>query len=315
MSVVMEKTRTPSGEPRGAYRAASMTLAMRVAVGQMLAEAAYHRLKCILDQYGIDHLLLKGPHLGAVAYDEPGERGYCDLDVLVRPDQHAVALSALVENGFELIPGRVGRDATMAVYYNRSLSSPDGWLVELHRAFAAYELFRIDYDALFDRAVSFRFGETMARGLAMEDLLIHLVIHAAKSQFRSIEPKHVHDVALLAGRQSIDWEIFVTRVEEAGCRTASWVLLSAAVSIHGAAIPAHVLARLRPSAPRRWWLACWLTLERYPLFRRKSLPLWLGRVLVYPATVDGVSSGVASGLRFAVLRIRDFAGRPLAVGK
>ncbi len=36
-----------------------------------------------------------------------------------------------------------------------------------------------------------------ATGLVAEDLLIHLVIHAAKGHFREIQPKHVRDVELL----------------------------------------------------------------------------------------------------------------------
>lgn len=70
-------------------------------------------------------------------------------------------------------------------------------------------------------------------------------------------------------------------------------------------MPDEVLRRLRPSWVWRWWLGRWLTMERFPLFRRPGLPLWLGRLLVAPAVVDGFWHGMASGLRFASLRLRD----------
>lgn len=294
--------------PNGSTGEERISLAIRVTAGQLVAEAVYQLVTRILASRGIDHLLLKGPHLGAIAYAETWQRDYGDLDVLVRPGDFHNALSALVDGGLALPDPPAGRDATIAAYYNRGLLAPQGWLVELHRAFCGYELFRIDYDALFARAVPFHFGQTAARGLALEDLLLHLVVHAAKSHFRSIAPKHVQDVALLTAHQPVSWALFLTRAGEAGCRTASWILLSAAAKIHGAEIPEDVLRHLRPSLARRWWLGLWLTWERFPLFRWRRLPLWLGRLLVAPAIVDRLRDGVASGLRFAKLRVRDVAG-------
>ncbi len=98
---------------------------------------------------GIDHLLLKGPHLGAIVYDEVWERDYGDLDVLVRPGQFQDAVLALLDNGFSRRVGPAGREATMASTYDRGLVSPLGWLVELHRAFCPYDLYPVDYEALF----------------------------------------------------------------------------------------------------------------------------------------------------------------------
>jgi len=77
-----------------------MSPAARVVGEQLLAEAAYRELARILDGGGFDYLLLKGPHLGATVYDDPSQRTYCDLDVLVRARQFKEALDALVAGGF-----------------------------------------------------------------------------------------------------------------------------------------------------------------------------------------------------------------------
>jgi hypothetical protein len=287
---------------------APASVAVQAAASQLLAEATYRAIAGVLDPRGIDHLVLKGPHLGAMVYDEAWQRDYGDLDLLIREGQFEEALSALLSSGFTLKAPPAGREATIATAYDRGVVSPHGWLVELHRAFSPYGLYRVDYDALFARAVPFRFGGVEARGLAVEDLLLHLVIHAAKSQFFAIEPKHVQDVALLVARQPIEWETFLTQAEGAGCRTAAWVLLSAAVTIDGAKIPEEVLDRLRPSRARRWWLGLWLTWQRFPLFRWDWLPSWLRWLVVTPAVVNGFWHGAAIGLRFAGLRLRDVAG-------
>jgi hypothetical protein len=63
--------------------------------------------------------------------------------------------------------------------------------------------------------------------------------------------------------------------------------------------------QLLAEAARRGWLGLWLTVERFPLFRWPRLPLWLGRLLAAPAIVDRLWDGMASGLSFAKLRVRD----------
>lgn len=116
-----------------------------VVVHHLAAEAAYRIITRVLSARGTDHLLLKGPHLAATVYDKDWERDYRDLDVLVRPGQFQDALAALMDDGFSLMTGPAGREATVTSYYNRGLISPHGWLVELHRAFCAYDLYPVDF--------------------------------------------------------------------------------------------------------------------------------------------------------------------------
>ena len=277
---------------------------------QLLAEAAYRDLASILADRGVDHLVLKGPHLGATVYDDPSQRAYCDLDVLVRARQFEEALAALIAGGFRFSAPMSRRSATRAFGNDRNVISPHGWLVDVHRALAPHGQYPLDTEALFSRAEPFLFGQVTARGLSPEDLLLHLVIHAAKSQFRLIEPKHVRDVALLVARRPIQWEMFERLAREAGCSAAAWVWLSAATKIFGAPISEDVLQRIRPSVLRRWWLGLWVTRDRFPLQRRPGLPGWLRRLLLAPALIDDFRQGAASGYRFAMVRIGDLIGQP-----
>ena len=176
--------RSGSGLPteiRPSQAADAMSPAMQLAGAQLLAEAAYQQVSCALDSCGVDHLLLKGPHLGWTVYSDPAERPYGDLDVLVRAEQFDDAVTALTAGGFAPEGALEGRSATWAAGYNKKHVSPHGWLVELHRELAPHGQYFIDYAGLFSRAEAFRFGPLPARGLATEDLLLHLVVHAGKT--------------------------------------------------------------------------------------------------------------------------------------
>lgn len=287
----------------------AMSPAARVVGAQLLAEAAYQELTGVLAGCGVDHLVLKGPHLGATVYDDPSQRAYCDLDVLVRAGQFNEAVTALVAAGFQRKTPMARRSATRAFAYERTVVSPQGWTIEVHRALAPHGQYRVDHEALFARSEAFRFGQVPARGLAPEDLLLHLVVHAAKTQFSIVELKHVQDVALLVTRRPVQWDMFERLAREAGCTSAAWVWLSAAAKIFGAPIPEEVLQRIQPSVPRRWWLGLWVTQEQFPLLRQRWLPKSLRRLLLAPALIDRFRQGAASGLRFAMVRFRDFIGR------
>ena len=297
--------RPDSSGAGAALDARARGIAMAVTARQLKAEATFRLVARALDSRGIEHLLVKGPHVAVLAYDAPWQRGYGDLDVLVRSSDFNDALAVLFESGFFQQPVPPGREATLDVYYNRHLLAPNGWLVELHRSLAGNRLFRVDYDGFFARAVDFRFGQTDARGLALEDLLLSLVIHAGKSQFRFIAPMHVRDIAELVARQPIHWDTFLARAEAFRCRTAAWVLFTAAENIHGAEIPPEVMQRLRPSRLRRWWIGLWLRLDQFPLFRRPRLPWGVGRAVTLPAIVDRLRDGMLSGLRYVGLRLMD----------
>jgi Uncharacterised nucleotidyltransferase len=80
---------------------------------------------------GIRALLFKGPVVERWLYDQPGERTYGDIDLLVAPSDFAPAESVLTELGFEMV---------LAGFRDRELQSHErdwarDWCrVDLHRA-------------------------------------------------------------------------------------------------------------------------------------------------------------------------------------
>ena len=278
--------------------------ATQVVAGHMAAEAAYGDVSRMLGSRGIDCIVLKGPHLNAEYYSDSSRREYTDLDLLIRPDQFDNAVASLLDGRLTPTRGPEGR-------YVCGFNSPHGWPVELHKAFESYELFHVNYEALFERAEIFQFGTESAMGLASEDLLLHLIMHAAKSHFRQIGLKHVEDIAVVV-RCSIRWDVFVKRAQEFRCSSASWIFLSAAAAICAADIPPDVLGQLQPSWLRRKWLGLWLSLKTYPLFKWQHLPVWIGRLVILPAIVDQLRDGLSGAFRFALVRASDVVGRQRA---
>ena len=275
----------------------------------VVAERIYAMVRRVLDAEGVEHLVLKGPHLAAVAYEQPWQRGFNDLDILVKQDQFDQALEALTAAGFSLRPPPPGRAATIAAAYDRNLLAPDGSVVEIHRGLSPHELYPVDYDGLFARARSFSFGRTPARGLSPEDLLLHLVIHAAKSQFWLIEQKHLQDIEVLVSSHELDWPAFMERADRAGCRRAAWVMLDASNRLCGAAIPLMVLDELRPARLVRWWLNRWLARDRFPMIRHPRLPKWLRKALLVPVLVDRLPTAIRASSVHGLIRVRDLVGR------
>ncbi len=269
---------------------------------ELHAEVAYRRVAESLTGAGVEHVLLKGPHLATVAYPESWRRAYSDLDVLVRPSSTIRAVEALRRDGFGPALHDGESEQEWMATYDRALRAPNGWYVEVHSSLAPHRLYRVNSDELFRRAVPFLFGRTPALGLAPEDLLLHLTIHAAKSHYRAIEPKHVEDVRRVVDALEIDWMTYAQRAAAARCTAASWVMLTASGA--WGAVDREAAARMAPSRARQRWIRRWLSPERFPMLNYPGLPRDLMRALLWPAMVDSWRPAAAAAGRLAATRVR-----------
>lgn len=240
---------------------------VEVAAFQLCAEATLELVQDALRTENIGVLTLKGMHLGHVYYDDPVEREYGDLDMLVRPAQFPRAVEALQRVGFRRVPFPSKRLATARGFYCYTLVSPYAVPVEIHRGFASHGRYFADVEQLFGHAVKFRVGRTEALGLCAEDLLCHLCVHACKSDYFFIAQKHVRDVERIVRRARVDWTELVDRLEQAGCAAGSYYLLVAANRQYGAGVPLTILELLRPRGVRRWWLDRYLNPSTFPIYR------------------------------------------------
>jgi hypothetical protein len=266
---------------------------------QLIFEIVCGELQKMLAAADISMLVLKGPHVAAALYENPGERIYCDLDILVKPEHYYPAAKVLLGNGFKLFTVNKRRLASEKADYQLLMRSPRGMAVELHCALADRDQFHSDVKGFFQRSEEFKFGELGARGLGTEDLLLHLCLHFGKRHFMTSEKKHLRDIALLLQKKKMDWPVFLDRVKRTHCRTVTWYCLEAVISQHGAEIPAGILAALRPSPWRRRILDKYLDPAVFPIYRFQSSVPGLRERIVNLLLLDRFSTMFTSFLRFA----------------
>lgn len=259
----------------------------------------------LLAAEGIPMLVLKGPHVAAVLYDDPAQRDYCDLDVLVRPENFVRAARALVAGGFCLNSPNPRRLASERADYQLQFRSPRGVLLELHRALADTSQFRSDVEGFFHRSEEFEFGELQARGLGTEDLLLHLCLHFGKRHFITSEKKHLRDIAHLVERRVVEWDVFLARVHASRCKIVTYFCLRAVQEQNETQVPAKVLESLRPGPCRRRPLKKYIDPCAFPLYKSVADFSGLRERIVNLLLLDRVSGMVFSSICFAQRAIMD----------
>jgi hypothetical protein len=125
---------------------------------------------------GITHLVLKGPAIAHLDEDDPADRSFADIDLLVAADDLDRGVAALVARGGERpwVERRPGYDRRFAK--SVTVTFPDGIEVDVHRSLSdGAHGFRVPLDRLFADATTFPLGGEEVACLS----LLHRFLHAA----------------------------------------------------------------------------------------------------------------------------------------
>ena len=269
-------------------------------------EVTCKQVNMLLEKGGLPILVLKGPHVAAIVYDDSRERIFCDLDVLVAPKDFHRAANVLLMNGYSVLFTDPKRLFSQKADYQLQFRSPQGILVELHRALADKSQFYSDVKGFFVRAEEFSFGELKCRGLATEDLLLHLCLHLGKRHFMTCGRKHLQDIALLVEKRSVDWDAFLARTRRARCRIISYYSLMAARLQYHAKIPSNVFQKLKPKVLRRRFIERYFDPSAFPLYRLAQNPSGLRDRFVNLLLLDKIPTMMRSMVSFSVRAMGDF---------
>jgi hypothetical protein len=160
----------------------------------------------VLEETGIEAVVLKGAVLAHTVYPDPSWRPFGDLDLLVRTRDWDRITSLLGELRMrrklpQPRPGFDKRFGKAAVFVGE-----DGAEVDLHRTLTAgpFGLW-IDTDELIDRAVPFEIGGRRLRRLDDTALLLHASIHASLG-WRPPLLWTLRDVVQTARSDHVDWD-------------------------------------------------------------------------------------------------------------
>ncbi len=233
-------------------------LRMQAMVGEFQLGTAERVLREVVDvcsRLNIDLMLLKGASLALTVYSGFHERPMGDLDVVARGADAERLWTALREAGWAL------EYEGGAEFYDDHQHLPPliwsgglGVVLEIHRSLLAVRSpFPIEEAEWWNHAHRVDFDGHAVRVLEPEDQLLYLAIHFAWSHAlaRGLG-RTVRDVSAVIAATPPDWNVVVRRAEAGRAASTVYWTLRLARSLGGAAVPAEVLAQLRPARPS--WL-------------------------------------------------------------
>lgn len=159
----------------------------------------------IIQESGIDLMVLKGLPLCFLYYGGIGLRPMGDVDILVRPDNAIDTARLLTQNGWKCdIPVSEVIDTIHASFFY----DQDGFVIDLHwRVFEADVSKQVD-ETFWKGSICFDFQGKPARTLNPTDHLLLVICHG--NEWSSVSPvRWIADAILIMKCASVDWDRFV----------------------------------------------------------------------------------------------------------
>jgi len=214
---------------RAAYRQAAMdTLPLQIELAETIA---------LLEAAGFAPIALKGAWLAWHAYPQAALRPMRDLDLLVTPETVLAAYDVLLAAGYTLAEESemALADVVQLEKHMPPLNAPRGTRIELHHRLWEPDG-RLDHatpdgceDAVRARAIRLD-GITFP---APQDMLVHLIVHAAYSHRLDCGPVVLADLHYFLAGHTIDWREFWTRAQREGWHNGARLLLELASQFAG----------------------------------------------------------------------------------
>jgi hypothetical protein len=227
------------------------------------------RVAAALDAEGIRLVALKNSGIARGIHRDLAGCPMGDIDALVSPKDFRRAHEIMKSLGFELgdrspfeVDDLEEAERHGGTEYTYTIRDGSVLWFELQWRPVAGRWIRPDQeppaDELLDRSVEI--PGSKARLLASEDNLLQVCLHTAKHSYVRAPGFRLHtDVDRIVRRCPIDWDLFCSRVESIGVRTAVYLSLRIPADLLRTPVPAEVLRRLN-FAPRKHrlmlrWLA------------------------------------------------------------
>ena len=237
--------------PLGASRSMLHGLRRRAA----LLELERDNVLRTLEQHGVSAIVLKGAGLAATVYAAPVERNYGDIDLLLPPDQLAVALNALERAGYRASGSEAIVSAYREHHFHIRVQRGQGIVVELHWALtASREPYQLDASAFVEQS---RIVHRQSTGGAMapfarsyraprpEHALMHIVVENVRDGFSRLT--RIVDVdRIVAAAPEMDWDLVQSTARDGRLAPALALALDVSGTLFGTEVPAEVTRALRP---------------------------------------------------------------------
>jgi hypothetical protein len=246
---------------------------------------------------GIDSVLVKGPVVSLLAYNDPAVRSYVDLDLLVRDKQILAATQTMMELGYEPdIPPSIieaGKVPGEYVFKRRGMSQT----VELHtERTSRYYPKLMPIEDYLARRRSVRLDGQEIPALCIEDEFVYDCIHGAKDLWGKL--MWVGDIAAMVFRHpEIDWEQTRKYAEDIGAGRMLNVGLQLAETLLKVPFPLEMKDQVTNDGMARRLCT---QVERWLPNASSDSPLWKERALFRMRMRGGRIAGAAYLLRLSL---------------
>lgn len=221
----------------------------------------YHQLRHILalaNAQQIPILLLKGAHLAAAVYPTMEQRSMSDLDLLVRVDDIPAMVDLLQGLGYRPAKPLDGYENPMAIemHHLPRFVKAHAPTIEIHwRLNRTNDRQHFDIEALWSRAIPLSIQGEEALGLAAEDLLIHVAMHATHRHILRQGVRFLCDIDAIVYRyhtsqhasegMQLDWATVVERARACDCSRGLSLALTVAAQLFETPLPVPIVQMLK----------------------------------------------------------------------
>jgi hypothetical protein len=194
---------------------------------------------------GVPFLVLKGPAIGTLAYEDFSLREFGDLDLIVHQQDFTQAKDLLIEQGYQPVrPDLVEDEAQYMKRMGEAHFQKGNVTLDLHWRIAQISetgcVLFLDYPELWERARSLSVqGETFL-SFSPEDYVLFLCVHGARHQWSRLS--WICDLAELIRRHpNMDWRYILKQSKTLKCRRMLWVGLSVTENLLGLSLPPFIM--------------------------------------------------------------------------
>ncbi|MDQ6828632.1 MAG: nucleotidyltransferase family protein [Gemmatimonadota bacterium] len=204
-----------------------------------------------LARSNVPAVVLKGAGLATTVYDEPVEREFGDIDLLIPRANLETAVAALAAQRYLHAGSEHAEEGYREHHFHLRMQRAAGPLIELHWGLtASREPFSLDPLAFLAGAVR---GDAVARVPGPVHALMHIVTENARDAFNRLN--RIVDVdRIITVYPSLDWSEAIALADASDLRAALALSVALARVLLGTQLPPEIRARLRPPASVRMHL-------------------------------------------------------------
>jgi Uncharacterised nucleotidyltransferase len=231
--------------PEARSEFAQLLAGLRRRAGLWLVER--DRVLSVLRRDELDPIMLKGGGLCTTLYDEPVQRGFGDLDILLPRDQLERGVSTLLEAGYENPWNEAQLGGYMAHHFHVRLTHPRGFIVEVHFGLTApgSAMRLVAEEFLAHAEWQTDSGRQALRLPCPEHQLLHVVSQNTQGGFDRLI-RFVDIDRIIKAHPRFRWDLLEDSARRGGLLNGLALSLQLARSILSTEVPDQVFQRIRP---------------------------------------------------------------------